>query len=354
MVNESFDREKTIQDIIQSLRTDERLTSYFDQFNPLSVFNFINTYAHKKAMWLEFGKSLLEIQSRRDTEWIDLAFEHLKNIQQQKLFETQCLWRAEQLTINEVEICYDFMLWEDDVLNCPFIDPISEDDINLYIEFLNTGEDDDFNRWQDYNDIKEAYHNDGNSKIDFPEWYSFCIARKGGSHLLSLPNIKEDKEEFYLEAYRKRPNPEKEKLQADWELNADKRPSIGSTFEPKFLEWFVKTYETPDDYNYYKVMQKEEMKEDEDYYIELVGKLVRADEPIPISANANWKEALEDAYFSYRNKKVIEYLPLAFEHYTIQKDLNINQQDNLLAKNTLRKQIIESINIGKKMCGETD
>ena len=138
MVNEDFDREKTLAEVTQSLKTDERITDYFKQFNKLSVDIFINAYAHKKTIWLECGAAFKEIQFRRDTEWIDLAFEHLENIQHKKLFDAQCLWRAEQLTISEVEICYNFSLWGDDVLNCPFIEAISEDDIKLYLEFLNS------------------------------------------------------------------------------------------------------------------------------------------------------------------------------------------------------------------------
>ena len=355
MANENFDREKTTADIIQALKTDERFTTYFQQFNTMSVESFINSYAHKKTSWLEFGAPFKEIKSRKDTEWIDLAFEHLKVIQQKKLFDAQCLWRAEQLTINEVEICYDFSIWENDILNCPFVESVSEDDINLYQYFLNSNADeDDFNDWQNYDDIKEAYHNEENANINFPEWYAFCIARKGGSGLLALPNIKEENEEYYLSAWRNQPNPEREKLQAEWELNFDKRPSIDSIYETKFLDWFVKTYETPADYTYYKVMQSESMMEDEDYYMELIGKLLRADEPIPVSANMDWKDALNEAYSNYRVKKIIAYLPLAYEQYSMQRDLNIYTHNDLLAKDELRKQILNHIAIGKKLLGEAD
>lgn len=354
MVNENFDKEKTIAEIMQSLETDERLATYFQQFNAVSVANFINAYAHKKVMWLQFGASFKEIQSRRDTEWIDLAFEHLEIIQQKKLFDAQCLWRAEQLIINEVEICYDFVLWRDDILNCPFIEPISEDDIKLYLEFFKTNADDDFNDWQNYIEIKEAYHNEKNSKMNFPEWYSFCIARKGGSHLLSLPDFKEVQEKIYLDECSKTHNPEKEKARADWELNGDKRPWIGNTYEPKFLEWFVKTYDTPTDYSYYKATQKGKIQKEEGYYTALISKLVRADEPIPILANMNWKEALQEAYFSYKAKKVVEYLPVAFEQYTLKRDLNINPHDDLLATDDFRNKLYGWINTGKKMLGEID
>lgn len=354
MVNENFDVEKTIAEIIQSLETDERFATYFQQFNDVSVANFINAYAHKKAMWLELGESFMEIQSRRDTEWIDLAYEHLEIIQQHKLFEAQCLWRAEQLIINEVEICFDFVLWRDDILNCPFIEPISKDDIKLYLEFLNTGAEDDFNDWQNYEKIKDAYHHEEDSSINFPKWYRFCIERKRGSHLLSLLDIKKVHEEIYLDAWRKIGYAEKEKARADWELNGDKRPWIGNIYEPQFLDWFVKTYESPTDYSYYKAMQKGKIQKEEDYYTSLVCKLVRADEPIPVSTNADWKEALQDAYFSYEAKKIVEYLPVAFEQYTLKRNLNINPHDDLLATDDFRNQLYGWINIGKKILGVID
>jgi hypothetical protein len=41
-------------------------------------------------------------------KWIGLASKYLEIIQQKKLFDIQCLWRAEKLELKEISICYQF------------------------------------------------------------------------------------------------------------------------------------------------------------------------------------------------------------------------------------------------------
>ncbi len=69
-----------------------------------------------------YGKRYANNEEQHGIKWVSKVSDHLQYIQQKKLFDAQCLWRAEQLDIPDIQICYDFMIWEKDILNCPFID----------------------------------------------------------------------------------------------------------------------------------------------------------------------------------------------------------------------------------------
>src|SRR5882762_2361302 len=114
----------------------ESMQKYFSQFSSASVESFIDHLLRNKNMWMEHGDRYTERMETDGVQWVYSAFRHLQIIQQKKLFDAQCLWRAEKLAIKEVELCADFRVWEQDILNCPFIDPVSREDIDLYTDYL--------------------------------------------------------------------------------------------------------------------------------------------------------------------------------------------------------------------------
>ena len=62
--------------------------------------------------------------------------ERLKEILQKKLFDMQCLWRAEKIIIPEINVSSDFRYWEANIFNCPFIEPVTENEIEIILKHL--------------------------------------------------------------------------------------------------------------------------------------------------------------------------------------------------------------------------
>ena len=99
------------------------------------------------------GSYYQNLISNEGIEWVEAATKHLKVIQQKKLFDKQCLWRAEKIKIDGLQLCCEFLLWENNILNCPFIDPVSEEDLSDYIFFLQERANsyiDLYDGWQEY------------------------------------------------------------------------------------------------------------------------------------------------------------------------------------------------------------
>jgi hypothetical protein len=155
--------------------------AYLNQFTDSCVESFINSYYNNRKRWIEHSSRNLDNREYHSIQWVTMATTHLGYLQQKKLFDAQCLWRAEQLSIPQVEICYDFKIWEKDILNCPFLEPISEDDLALYTQYLlqvNPGEGryGPEDNWQDHSLIINAYKTN-NENWEFPEWYDFYNGR---------------------------------------------------------------------------------------------------------------------------------------------------------------------------------
>ncbi len=357
-INRILQSATTRQEVENELRTEPRFKNFFEGYTTTSVESFITTYKAFKTMLLQNGPHWNEWDEADSLKWINEAKEHLAIIQQKKLFDAQCLWRAEQLEIPDVHLCIDFDIWEANVLRCPFIEPITEADIELYAQFLNQPNADFalgwFEGWQDYEEIKEAYHSE-NVNRNFPEWYDFHINRKGGSHLLSLPDIRGDKETFYMNLWRNHNAIQNKQQTEEWERTRDKRPSLKSIYDPEFARFFISTFESKELLHYYELYLKRHGDDDNEEIETIVSDLLKENQPIPIQAHHNWREALKIAHASLRAQKIADHLPNAFEEFQLQLSLGLEGENELKHFNdmkNLKQGWIDSILKGRELNGE--
>ncbi|MGB4775744.1 MAG: hypothetical protein WBP45_11260, partial [Daejeonella sp.] len=302
-IDEIYEEVEFLKKVKEELRTEERFVNYFKDFDPKSVDSFIDSYAHNRYMWMRYGPMYKKLNDEEDTKWINTAYEHLGFIQQKKLFDAQCLWRAEKVKFEDVDVCYDFVYWEKYVLQCPFIEPINEDDVNLYIDYLNHNNVEfslwyTHNDWQDYDEIKEAYHN-SDANRDFPEWYDFYNSRRGTSAYLILPDIRGEKEEFYRDIYIKERDKQTEEEDKKREELRDKRPRVPSTYDKEHLTFFVNTFEDKQTQIHFKAFERNSEGGDEEEIEEIIRILLAAGEYVPIQAHYDFREALRQAHDRY-------------------------------------------------------
>jgi hypothetical protein len=342
---------------LQEIGANKDIQEFLLQYKSDSVERFLDHYYNSRCQWLDHGPYYLEKYEEQDIRWISLASRYLPVILQKKLFDVQCLWRAEQLEISEVELCCEFLEWEDDILNCPFVEPVTIDDVGLFQEFLlQRLEDDDENfnlRWQDWNEITKSYR-DHSDRINFPEWYEFYNIRRGTDSLMLLPNIRGQKEEFYMALAREHRKKQEELKQGQNPDVFDSRQYIYAFGED--LDLFVKRFECAEVQKLYNVYQfvlgKRHKKEDLDYDLNI---LLEAEEVIPMEANANWKTALVTAARRYARRKTAEALPQAWEQYRINVDLGISfRMSKYAEKGWLKEMTKEWILKGRVLNGEPE
>jgi hypothetical protein len=359
--------EKGIQDLLEEkelkitwrkeIEQNETIQDYFKSYNERSVVSFVDSYINNKYLWYKYGDMYKRMSDENQSQWIVMAHEHLEAILQKKLFDLQCLWRAEQLEIEGVKICFDFNIWENDIFNCPFLEPINKNDIELYQEYL-LKNDTEFGRfsiseeWQNYEDIKNSYISD-NGESEMPAWYEFHNLRTGNSKLLLLPDIRGEKEQFYSELYFKNKEQKieiKEKQIVIEDL--DKRLYL-ENHKKDVVSFFVKTFETKEIQNKFHYYQEaNESDNDNEYYEEIFRDLLENKEYIPISSHYDFKEALKLAYNNFCNKKLSDHLPIALEQYLFNIKMGFSvERDNdfyIELRNTYTQRFME----GRVLNGE--
>lgn len=336
---------------LEELQHSEAVQNYLRRFHEAAANGFIDYYLEKKVYWHTNPEINEEINEETDLRWITAAFAHFEVILQKKLFDIQCLWRAEKIKLKEVEICGDFEIWENNVFNCPFIEPVNEVDIAMYIQYLqqNIAEakvDSSF-EWQNYPEIKEAYNTD-DADLNFPEWYDFHNGQTGNSSLMLLPDIRGDKEQFYYDLHF-----DIHRISAENASKRDNRPWMDFT-DDDLIKWFVHTFEDKKVqriYNNYSRLYKDEDKKEQ---LELIiDQLLIADEFVPIEAHYDWYEALENALNKYRRKKIAEAMPIALEQYQMNIQMGISFSEKR-KRDYPRSVWIEHLLNGRKLNGEPE
>lgn len=314
----------------QELRQNEKFMKFLQRGYPSYRENFIDDYASEKVRWVEWGPKHIEWMEQEDLQWLNDANRRLKEIQQKKLFDQQCLWRAEKTELPQIRVTRDFGYWEDNIMNCPFIEPVTKEEVELYSQYLQSEniqlEVGFLERWQDYVEIKQAYNSD-NASRNFPDWYDFHNSRTGLSAYLILPDVRGEKERFYLSLFRKEKEVERKKAQQTSPTSARERietlPSL-DRYRKNYLTWFVKTFEDKKTQQHFERCGGENAYDHFDEFLdrdlELLG---RADSIVPIKGWFDWREAIHKAAHQYRCEKIAEALPHVYEQYQMSVDLEL-------------------------------
>ena len=368
------DKKKDIQNIQEEiekdLRENPKYNVFFEKYHPNSKDLFIDSYKWKKSDWLKYEDIYLNSEEEAVFKYKVVAEECLWQIQQKKLFDLQCQWRAENIVVKEIRFTGDFMKWERNIRNCSFIEPISEDEVELYKEYILS---DDFERfyfesdidWQNYYEIKRNFHSEDNydefSDGHYPEWYQYYDSRYGTSQFLNLPDIRGEKENSYSTAYHLNKGieleNEKKKKIADGtykEQIYDKRSYAGAYGE--VLEEFVMNFENEKIQRLYRadLAMPMEIEDDEELYRSLTT-LIEAKEKIEMNFAEDWRSAIINTARQYENSKIYECFDNVYNDYLQRKQLGISY--DYTEDKSLERMYVHSKNIilaGRKIKGEPE
>jgi hypothetical protein len=333
------------------LRTEEAYLTYYKQFNPDSVEDFIRGYASSKHTMLGSEEHYRYMFDKPKTRFMDLADRYINHILQKKLFNLQCQWRACLVELPLVDFRGDFDYWESNIRSCPFLPLITQEDIDLCIRFLHERYDDSHNNyietvWQDYEGFKNQIFFDDQEEEDernvklpyrgsciaLPELYDFFDTYQGTTHLLNLPDIRGRKEEPFREkgwwdGYNKRVAEHKaEKEQKAAEAAAtggdNQVPSLPNLvwYKPQAFIEAVEDEHTQEVYKMSNYANKPINYYNYDGLEDDLKLLQEFDEEIPIEAHKDWRSAILLAVYRFKQKKAAEMLPYAYDSYMLEFD----------------------------------
>lgn len=361
-MNTDHPNEFNKEEWLKSLKENPQVQEFFTQHRKSSVEDFCEGYVWFKEQSLRLGDRFREKLDEEESAAIDMAMGHLKAIQQKKLFDAQCLWRAGQLEIPEIFNSVQFKAWEYRVMDCPFIAPLTEVDIEWYTEFLTQQTEvpalDFYVSWQDYEDFKKNYRDDEEG-TELPEWYDFHNMKTGNGVYLTYPDTRGETERYYLDikyAQDAEDDPQPPEIADEesgkpWLSRWDNKVFLQVAEmieEKKTLRRMAAYHLGTEVFNTY---EHERAEEDFRYLSTIRGKF------IPIEANRDFREALHLAVEKHRLNKVIEYLPSAFEKFRLMRENGLSPflKSGLDMYDTFQKMALdfdEAIRQGKRLSEE--
>ena len=342
-IQQQFDEEIRMEVIRQQTEQELRLNPayhlFFMNYNERSIEAFIRNYARKKATYITKGPSYIKVEEQEQLKYKVLAEEALWAIQQKKLFNLQCQWRAEQVRLKGIEHCAQFQLLSANIQFCPYINLISRAEVNLYIEYLQSGQVGELfwmENWQDYETFKADYISQQNEQEHepladrVPTWYSFYDMHMGTAVLMGLPDTRGEKEYRYRSAFRKK----RTDLQKQNETltEGDYRPFLNA-YDTDIIEHFIKEFEDTKLLKYFRVVESVVSKFNETTEVDdAIAILKDTDEPIPINGSEDWRESIILAARRFELDQIAKMLPVVFEEYQFRNENNINYDQSETCK----------------------
>ncbi len=341
--------------VLQELEENEEIQKYLEPYGEFLGRTFLKSYAHQKYIWNQYA-DMFQRQAESDAlEYRPDAEERLWEIQQKKLFDLQCRWRAGEMALEGVQATIDFLRWEDDIKVCPFLEPITEQEVDMYISYLestNTSPSDDAIGWSEYNMIKMDDQDEAGDLMS--DWFEFHNIRTGNGALLLLPDLKGEAEGRYFNALNAQEVEEKKKA------GTYKKPTPSvpgpdiSAHDQKDMEAFVLKIESKAEYtrylHYRNAKDKEEL--NEDIELELII-LQNSTEPIPIESHSDWREAIQLAADAYKNRMISRAMPAVYEDYLFKQQAGISYETIGESRSWI-KDFKQRILEGRKVLGEPE
>ncbi len=298
---------------ITELYGNARYWEFFKTFNESSVHDFITEYASRKAYYLVNGNRLIHKNEKEQYRFREMAENCLWEIQQKKLFNLQAEWRAGLAEPQGITVTRDFFCWEKAIRKCTIISPITADEINLYLDYLESGlynEKAWFYHWQDYETIKHSP--DGREAI--PAWYRYYDSKMGTDYLMMLPDKKGAEEKKYISLWRQFNGKQNDADLQEALLYDGTGPELHLNYET--LDFFITTFENKNLLNYFRVAEKKpgEFREEEKLQ-DALRILQRAEKNVPLPPAADWKEAVIKGANNYKISQIFTNLPIVYDEY---------------------------------------
>lgn len=343
------------------LQSEERFVNFFKSYHPKSIESFIDYYAQFKAGWYSSADDFSRLRQGKNKHWWYLAVSSFIEIFYKKLFNVKCRWVAGEMDLPGIEASADFYHLMQHPSECNIIEPVSENELNCYIDYLKSGliPEDEYEGGNASSAIGH-YHPYKSTAIEEPveetendyisPWFRFYDRQFGTGSLLQLPLTREDIEQDYHDIWTEhiysktfseevlktwsrlnrkqslelRNNPQKresfhQEQQCKYEEHKKKMPVYVhiSTYDSKIMDELVPLLETSEVQKLYRASRRMKMKRNWNEMIESdIIYMKEVQEWIAVQPNDDYRKAIKEAYKDYSDKKVMEMLPVVFEEYS--------------------------------------
>lgn len=315
------------------LTSDKKYQTYFSQFSSRSVDFFITEYARMKAS-LYYNKDTYLAELASDADSLALqAMSWLWIIQQKKLFDLQCKWRANEIELSEIGTSVDFEFWGCHIEKCPFLASIEEHEFEWLVTYTRKYKPENEGIFafslQDYYGKKE-YLQTGilTTDGDPSGWYDYHNLLTGNQSLLLLPDVQGEREKIYWKHNfgllgKKGEEPPVRKAVAP--VIADDRPGL-QCFEEKDLLGFMKSCEPALVEQMYLGREIWKRSREDRSFNNAVLVLRSAGEDYPMQNGKGWRHSIIKTAAHYERNQLADALEGAYAEYKFRNQTGISHK----------------------------
>lgn len=361
-VKKHLKTEKQLERSKKKFAAEVRKSGYIQElsqkFSESEINHLVDSIVRKKVQLLGQADFLSKEWDKFHLQYVTYAHKLLELILSKKLFNLELQWRAEEITIPGVEICDDFRYWSEDIGNCPFLDPITDREIEALKLFMRSNNFEIKNwTWDSGLDYDFDQFMEKNEKGDLdrlPEFFEYYDGMLGTFYLLNKPDYRKPKEDRYIQLMAQDRRKKWEKKQA--KIKAGLEPAHLPSFNPYGQDGDEVLAQTePEDFWELEAAKK---KPDLNLYfhrtrLETIFEYFQCNRhhDIRLPGWLQWHEAMEQAYNQHRNARALDVLELALEEYRMKADLglfNTREVEKQKKQCISRKFILK----GRKLAGE--
>jgi hypothetical protein len=322
----------SVKDFEDDLLTNRRYQAYYKRYSKSSIRSFVEDYALKKKKWYEKKEKWQKETTDFETQFLTKADEMLNTILQKKLFDLQCQWRAGLIDLPFIEYSDDFFYFCNHIFDCPFIDPITPEEVTAATVFLETVEDKTeewYDCWQYYELLKnwqvqklegvisEGEFSRDNRAVAPPDFYLFYDDYFNKENFLLLPDVRGEKEMRYRKAVSRYEKEEYERFRL--EQNDDEEDGYGwAHLDSFYIPYFVKEVEdqqTQELYEMKNMFKLDKYEDDTDDYMKFLIGMRKLGHNFPFVEAPDWHTAIEKTVKSVSQKMTAEMMPYAYDAY---------------------------------------
>lgn len=308
---------------IQHINNDPKVLAFFKPYTEYNIQSFKDNYLQDRRHIIKMESMSLHQEFKYPPREEQESQEHFWLIQQKKLFDKQCLWRAKKIDIPQIKVSMDFKYWSVAIKYCPFIEPVQPDEVELLKRFLlEKGYELDiegFNTYefQDYATIKEEEF--------IPPFYEYWDLHKGTGYLIDLPDLRGPIETAYTDKVYEQINAEYAK-KYPVDLNKEKKKILFTSDEAEFEHFINLTKDNHFKKVYHKHKKGEAIiNETEDYDIADISD--RA-ENIPmnyplVTMYPSWRKNVAATISKYHHEVYANNMDRIYEMYCMEREMEI-------------------------------
>jgi hypothetical protein len=356
------------------LKDNPEVYEFLKPYNSIFYDTFLQSYAAGKSIWVGLKDFYKERQTEKELRVLEFARHGLGCLMNKKLLDVRREWGAGKLELPGVNNAFDFMLLADSSFDIPWLEPITEAEIECLIAYIKQFEgkfDLGFQMGYEERNFNLPVLMSENAVYQTDDYFSYFHSNYMGTETLKvLPDHRGEQVMIYINAHIRKMKEEKEAKIARGELPPEKELDM-RPFVPSGKSWFIEKFiqkfddrETWYNYQTYKNYKKIHDDEDEDEdsasgslteQVEaIMAQLDEMNMVLPIKANADFRLALIESWKEYRKQAISDAVLQVYEEYLFQVENGISFNSKEPKPETIKKveELKEQFLNGREILGE--